>query len=63
VVGDPDKGGWMTVGFSLKSGSQFSYLALEGDADFARANSASTCGWPAGRSSSGRFIERLKIQT
>ncbi|HEY2177865.1 MAG TPA: autotransporter outer membrane beta-barrel domain-containing protein [Caulobacteraceae bacterium] len=34
VTGDPDKGGWMTVGFSLKTGSQFSYLALEGDADF-----------------------------
>jgi hypothetical protein len=32
-VGDPDKGGWATVGFSLKTGSQFSYLALEGDAD------------------------------
>ena len=34
VAGDPDKGGWATVGFSLKSGSEFSYLALEGDADF-----------------------------
>lgn len=34
LVGDPDKGGWTTVGFSLKSGSEFSYLALEGDADF-----------------------------
>ena len=34
VVGDPDRGGWATVGFSLKSGSEFSYLALEGDADF-----------------------------
>jgi hypothetical protein len=34
VTGDPDRGGWMTVGFSLKTGSQFSYLALEGDADF-----------------------------
>jgi hypothetical protein len=33
VAGDPDKGGWMTFGFSLKSGSQSSYLALEGDAD------------------------------
>jgi hypothetical protein len=33
VTGDPDRGGWMTVGFSLKTGSQFSYLALEGDAD------------------------------
>jgi hypothetical protein len=34
LVGDPEKGGWATVGFSLKSGSQFSYFALEGDADF-----------------------------
>jgi hypothetical protein len=32
-----DKGGWMTAGFSIKGGSQYSYLALEGDADF-RAN-------------------------
>jgi hypothetical protein len=30
---DPDKGGWVTVGFSLKSGSPYSYVALEGDAD------------------------------
>jgi hypothetical protein len=36
LSGDPDKGGWTTVGFSLKSGSEFSYLALEGDADFRR---------------------------
>ncbi|HEY1449051.1 MAG TPA: autotransporter outer membrane beta-barrel domain-containing protein [Caulobacteraceae bacterium] len=34
LAGDPEKGGWATVGFSLKSGSQFSYFALEGDADF-----------------------------
>ena len=27
-------GGWVTAGFSLKSGTQFSYVALEGDADF-----------------------------
>jgi len=33
MLGDPDRGGWATVGFSLKTGSQFSYLALEGDAD------------------------------
>nr|MBA3812558.1 autotransporter domain-containing protein [Caulobacteraceae bacterium] len=33
LVADPDKGGWVTVGFSLKSGTQFSYVALEGDAD------------------------------
>ena len=32
-----DKGGWMTAGFSIKGGSQYSYLAFEGDADF-RAN-------------------------
>lgn len=31
---DSDSGGWATVGVSLKGGSQFSYLALEGDADF-----------------------------
>ncbi|MEO8811997.1 MAG: hypothetical protein ABI376_03675 [Caulobacteraceae bacterium] len=32
---EPDNGGgWATMGFSLKGGSQFSYLALEGDADF-----------------------------
>ena len=29
-----DKGGWLTAGFSIKGGSQYSYLALEGDADF-----------------------------
>jgi hypothetical protein len=34
MAGDPDRGGWATVGFSLKTGSEFSYLALEGDADF-----------------------------
>ena len=31
---DPDTGGWATIGVSLKGGSQYSYLALEGDADF-----------------------------
>lgn len=30
---DSDKGGWFTAGFSIKGGSQFSYLALEGDID------------------------------
>lgn len=30
---DPDRGGWMTVGFSLKSGTSYSYVAFEGDAD------------------------------
>ena len=34
LAADPDKGGWATVGFSLKGGTQFSYVALEGDADF-----------------------------
>jgi hypothetical protein len=29
-----DKGGWLTAGFSIKGGSQYSYLALEGDIDF-----------------------------
>ena len=31
---DAQKGGWATVGLSLKGGSQYSYIALEGDADF-----------------------------
>jgi hypothetical protein len=31
---DDDKGGWATVGFALKGGSQYSYLALEGNLDF-----------------------------
>jgi hypothetical protein len=31
---DNDTGGWMTAGFSIKGGSQYSYLALEGDVDF-----------------------------
>jgi predicted ribosomally synthesized peptide with SipW-like signal peptide len=31
---DNDKGGWMTAGFAIKGGSQYSYLALEGDIDF-----------------------------
>ena len=31
---DADRGGWATFGVSLKSGSQYSYIALEGDADF-----------------------------
>ncbi len=34
LLGDPMNGGWVTAGFSLKSGTQFSYVALEGDADF-----------------------------
>ncbi|MBV9997098.1 MAG: autotransporter outer membrane beta-barrel domain-containing protein [Caulobacteraceae bacterium] len=28
------KGGWITAGFALKAGTELSYLALEGDADF-----------------------------
>ena len=31
---DSDTGGWATIGISLKGGSQYSYLALEGNADF-----------------------------
>jgi hypothetical protein len=31
---DAGNGGWATIGVSLKGGSQYSYLALEGDADF-----------------------------
>jgi len=34
LTGMEDKGGWFTVGFSLKGGTNLSYLALEGDADF-----------------------------
>jgi hypothetical protein len=34
LAGDPDRGGWATVGFSLKNGTPYSYIALEGDADF-----------------------------
>jgi hypothetical protein len=29
-----DKGGWVTVGFAIKGGTQYSYVALVGDADF-----------------------------
>jgi hypothetical protein len=31
---ESDKGGWYTAGFSIKGGSQYSYLAIEGDIDF-----------------------------
>lgn len=31
---DSSTGGWFTAGFSIKTGSQYSYLALEGDVDF-----------------------------
>ena len=34
LAADSDKGGWATFGFSVKAGSQYSYVALEGDADF-----------------------------
>lgn len=34
LTGEDDKGGWYTVGFSIKGGTNLSYLALEGDADF-----------------------------
>ncbi len=30
---DPDKGGWATFGFALKTGTPYSYVALEGNAD------------------------------
>jgi hypothetical protein len=30
---DPQNGGWATFGFSLKTGTQYSYVALEGDID------------------------------
>lgn len=36
LAADEAKGGWATVGLSIKGGSQFSYVALEGDADFRR---------------------------
>jgi predicted ribosomally synthesized peptide with SipW-like signal peptide len=31
---DNDKGGWAVIGFSIKGGTQYSYIALEGDAEF-----------------------------
>ncbi|MGH7009359.1 MAG: autotransporter outer membrane beta-barrel domain-containing protein, partial [Caulobacteraceae bacterium] len=31
---DPQGGGWATVGIALKGGTPYSYVALEGDADF-----------------------------
>ncbi|MEO7026099.1 MAG: autotransporter outer membrane beta-barrel domain-containing protein, partial [Caulobacteraceae bacterium] len=34
LAADPDQGGWATVGFSIKGGTPYSYVALEGDADF-----------------------------
>ncbi len=34
MAADRSKGGWATFGVSVKSGSQYSYLALEGDAEF-----------------------------
>ncbi len=34
LAADPETGGWATVGFSLKGGTPYSYVALEGDADF-----------------------------
>jgi hypothetical protein len=33
LASDPDQGGWATFGFSLKTGTPYSYVALEGDAD------------------------------
>ena len=34
LAADRGKGGWTTVGLSIKSGSEYSYIALEGDTDF-----------------------------
>jgi hypothetical protein len=33
LAAENDRGGWATFGFSVKTGSQYSYLAFEGDAD------------------------------
>jgi hypothetical protein len=33
LAADKDRGGWATVGFSIKGGSAYSYIALEGDLD------------------------------
>jgi len=30
---DPDQGGWAVIGFALKTGTPYSYVALEGNAD------------------------------
>ncbi len=37
LAAENDKGGWLTFGFSLKAGSPYSYLALEGDADYRKS--------------------------
>jgi hypothetical protein len=34
LAAENDRGGWYTAGFSIKGGSLYSYLALEGDIDF-----------------------------
>lgn len=34
LAAENDRGGWFTAGFSIKGGSLYSYLALEGDMDF-----------------------------
>ena len=34
LAAEDDKGGWYTAGFAIKGGSEYSYLALEGDIDF-----------------------------
>jgi hypothetical protein len=34
LVADPLTGGWATIGFSLKAGTPYSYIALEGDFDY-----------------------------
>jgi hypothetical protein len=33
LASDPDQGGWATFGFALKTGTPYSYVALEGTAD------------------------------
>jgi len=34
LAAENDKGGWYTAGFAIKGGSEYSYLAIEGDIDF-----------------------------
>jgi hypothetical protein len=34
LAAEDDKGGWYTAGFAIKGGSEYSYLAIEGDIDF-----------------------------
>jgi hypothetical protein len=34
LAADPITGGWATIGFSIKAGTPYSYIALEGDLDY-----------------------------